>query len=77
MQHYSRVLQTKNENKHKSHLYNKTINMPRIQGIQFFFNKERNRHAECTINNKYVKNPRNSVFFNKEKSRHAECTIKQ
>ena len=36
--------------KHKSHLYNKIINMPRIQEIQFFFfNKERNRHAEYTI----------------------------
>ena len=61
-------------------MYNKTINMPICQEsrtISFFFNKERNRHAECTINNKYVKNPRNSVFFNKEKSRHAECTIKQ
>ena len=49
MQHHSQVLQTKNEKKHKSLLYNKTINMPRIQDIHFFYNKERNRHAEYTI----------------------------
>ena len=44
----------KKKKKHKSHLYNKKKKkMPGFQDIQFFFslslNKERSRHAECTI----------------------------
>ena len=54
----------KKQNKHKSHLYNKTINMPRIQDIQFFFLiKKEVDMQNVQLNNKYAKNPIHLVFF--------------